>query len=125
MGDTTGWMGSHGYDDDWNGGDYWAHVGYPGDMASGQRPAFIGYQHFDSTNDESTGGRDSYQIVHKIDVFPGQSGGPYFGWWSGEPWPRVVSIQSGQNLGGPGGANTCGGGNPLSELISYARSTDP
>ena len=39
--------------------------------------------------------------------------------------PRVVAIQSGQNLGGPGGDNTSGGGNPLSELINYARNTNP
>lgn len=125
LGEITGWMGSRAYDDDWDGGDYWGHIGYPGDLASGQRPAFIGYQHFDGEDEQSTGGRDSYEINHKIDVFPGQSGGPYFGWWDSEPWPRVVSVQSGQNLGGPGGPNTCGGGDPLPELINYARTQDP
>lgn len=125
MGDITGWMGSRGYDDSWDGGDYWGHIGYPGDLASGQRPAFIGYQHFDDVDSESTGGRDAYAIKHKIDVFPGQSGGPYFGWWDNEPWPRVVATQSGQNLGGAGGPNTGGGGNPLPELVSYARTQDP
>jgi V8-like Glu-specific endopeptidase len=125
MGDTTGWMGSRAFDTDWEGGDYWGHIGYPGDLASGQRPAFIGYQRFDDDDEESTGGRDSYEIIHKIDVFPGQSGGPYFGWWDSEPWPRVVSIQSAQNHGGAGGPNTCGGGDPLPELINYARTQDP
>ena len=78
MGNTTGWMGSRGYDTDWNGGDYWAHIGYPGDTAGGQRPTFIGYEDFDNTFKRGTSGRDSYGIKHKVDVWPGQSGGPYF-----------------------------------------------
>jgi len=125
LGDTTGWMGSRGYNTAWNGGNYWAHIGYPGDIAGGQRPTFIGYQDFDDTFEESTMSRDSYGIKHKIDVWPGQSGGPYFGWWEGESWPRVVGIQSTENWGGTGGPNTCGGGNPLSELINYARTVEP
>lgn len=125
IGDLTGWMGSRGYDTDWNGKNYWGHIGYPGDMAGGQRPAFIGYQKFDSTFSGTTSGRTSYGIKHKIDVIPGQSGGPYFGWWANEPWPRVVSIQSAHQWGGSTGPNTCGGGNPLSELINFARNTEP
>lgn len=125
MGRNTGWMGSRGYDTAWDGGDYWGHIGYPSDLAGGKRPAFIGYQKFDNTFTGTTSGRTSYGIKHKIDVIPGQSGGPYFGWWENEPWPRVVSIQSGQQLGGATGPNTCGGGDPLPELISYARSMEP
>ncbi len=125
LGNVTGWMGSRGYDTSWDGGNYWSHVGYPQDLSSGTRPAFIGYQSFRDESSASIGGRSSYRIDHEIDVIPGQSGGPYFGWWSGEPWPRVVGIQSAQNWGGPGGDNTCGGGNPLSELISYARNEMP
>jgi V8-like Glu-specific endopeptidase len=125
MGDITGWMGSRGYDDSWDGGNYWGHIGYPNDLAGGQRPAFIGYQAMDSTFTRNIGGRDSFGIQHKIDVIPGQSGGPYFGWWSGEPWPRVVATQSAQQWGGATGPNTCGGGNPLPELISYALNVEP
>jgi V8-like Glu-specific endopeptidase len=125
MGDLTGWMGSRGYDPGWDGGNYWGHVGYPNDLAGGKEPAFIGYQPFIDTETESTGGRDSYLIDHDIDVIPGQSGGPYFGWWGSEPWPRVVAIQSGQQHGGPTGPNDCGGGNPLPDLISYALAQDP
>ncbi len=109
----------------WDGGSYWGHVGYPSDLAGGQQPAFIGYQPFIDTETESTGGRNSYLIDHDIDVIPGQSGGPYFGWWGSEPWPRVVAIQSGQQHGSPTGPNDCGGGNPLPDLISYALAQAP
>lgn len=125
LGDVTGWMGSRGYSTDWDGGDYWGHVGYPNDLAGGVRPAFIGYQAMDSTFTRSVGGRDSFGIKHRIDVIPGQSGGPYFGWWANEPWPRVVSTQSAQQWGGATGPNTCGGGNPLPELVNDARTAEP
>jgi V8-like Glu-specific endopeptidase len=125
MGNSTGWMGSRGYNTAWDGGDYWGHIGYPSDLAGGKRPAFVGYQKFDSTFTGTTSGRTSYGIKHKIDVIPGQSGGPYFGWWDSEPWPRVVSIQSAHQWGGATGPNTCGGGNPLSELINHARTVEP
>ncbi len=125
MGDVTGWMGSRGYSTDWNGGNFWGHVGYPTDLASGSRPAFIGYQAMDSTFTRTIGGRDSFGIKHRIDVIPGQSGGPYFGWWDTEPWPRVISTQSAHQWGGATGPNTCGGGNPLPELINFARTAEP
>jgi V8-like Glu-specific endopeptidase len=125
LGNVTGWMGSRGYNTGWDGGDYWGHIGYPQDLSGGTRPSFVGYQDFISESSTSLNGRSSYRIRHEIDVIPGQSGGPYFGFWSGEPWPRVVAIQSGQNLGGPGGDNTSGGGNPLSELINFARNANP
>jgi V8-like Glu-specific endopeptidase len=125
LGNVTGWMGSRGYDTAWDNGNYWGYIGYPSDLSGGSRPAFIGWQDFLGEQSASLGGRSSYRIRHEIDVIPGQSGGPYFGVWAGEPWPRVVGIQSGQNLGGSGGDNTSGGGNPLSELINFARNAMP
>jgi V8-like Glu-specific endopeptidase len=125
LGDVTGWMGSRGYSTGWDGGKFWGHVGYPSDLASGTRPAFVGYQAMDSTFTRSIGGRDSFGIKHRIDVIPGQSGGPYFGWWANEAWPRVVGTQSAHQWGSATGPNTCGGGNPLPELINHARTVDP
>lgn len=125
LGDTVGWMGSRGYSTSWNGATYWAHVGYPSDISGGTRPAFIGNGAIDSDFTRTVGGRDSFGLRHQIDVIPGQSGGPYFGWWEGEPWPRVVGSQSAENWGGSGGPNTCGGGDPLPELINHARTVEP
>ena len=121
LGELTGWMGSRAYDPAWQGGNYWGHIGYPGDLGSGNRPIFVGYQSFNDRNSASLNGRNSLEIRHKLDVIPGQSGGPHFGWWSGEPWPRVVGIQSGQTAT----FNTCGGGDPLPEIINYARNVNP
>ena len=125
IGDVTGWMGSTAYLTSWDGGAYWGHVGYPTDLASGQRPAFIGYEAMDSTFAKSLGWRESFGIRHKIDAIPGHSGGPYFGWWDNEPCPRVVASQSAEKWGGATGPNTCAGGAPLPEMINWARTAEP
>lgn len=125
LGDMTGWMGSRGYSSDWNGGAYWAHVGYPGDLGGSTRPIFHGNGVIDSTISESSGGRSAFRMMHQNDYWFGQSGGPAFGWWDGEAWPRVVGIYSAVNWGVAGGPNANGGGNPLPELINHARTVEP
>lgn len=125
LGDTVGWMGSRPYSTSWNGQAFWTHVGYPSDISGGTRPVFVGNGAIDSDFTRTVGGRDSFGLRHRIDVIPGQSGGPYFGWWDGDAGPRVVGSQSAENWGGPGGPNTCGGGNPLPELISHAQTVEP
>ncbi|MFJ9642837.1 trypsin-like serine peptidase [Streptomyces sp. NPDC101206] len=125
LGDTVGWMGSRTYSTDWDAKPLWGHVGYPFDIGSGVRPVYHPRGVMDRTVAESTAGRDSYRIVHRNDAVGGQSGGPFFGWWDGDPWPRVVAGQSAENWGGPGGPNAAGGGSALPVLIDYARSVEP
>jgi V8-like Glu-specific endopeptidase len=118
MGDITGWMGSRTYNDSWDGGTYWSHIGYPGDLNSGTRPSFEGS--ISLNGDDSQPGTNQ-AIYHLGDVWPGQSGGPFFGWWSGEPWPRVVADQSWQNAS----TNGASGGSHLVDLIIRARNDFP
>jgi V8-like Glu-specific endopeptidase len=93
IGDICGWMGSRTYSDSWDGGTYWRHIGYPGDLAAGQRPSYERDIALDGEGSDS----DSHKRAwHKGDVWPGQSGGPFFAWWSGESWPRTVAVQSGE-----------------------------
>ena len=125
LGDSTGWMGSRGYSSDWNGMVRWAHIGYPQDIGAGVRPVYTTNGVMDSTVSESSGGRDSFRIMHRNDLVPGQSGGPYFGWWSGEDFPRVIASQSAENWGGAGGPNAAGGGEPLPQLIVHATTVEP
>jgi V8-like Glu-specific endopeptidase len=118
MGDLTGWMGSRTYDDSWDGGNYWSHIGYPSDISGGTRPTFQGGFSLDG---DDTQPATNQQIYHQADVWPGQSGGPFFGWWSGEPWPRVVADQSWQNSS----TNGASGGSHLVDLIIRARNEHP
>jgi V8-like Glu-specific endopeptidase len=114
IGERTGWMGARGYIDDWDGLNVWQHMGYPGDLNSGQRPVFINRV---SLNGDDAGDDAHQSIQHQADVFRRQSGGPMFGWWSGEVGPRVVATQSGETRS----ANFASGGADLARLVALAR----
>jgi len=118
IGDVTGWMGSRTYSDSWDGGTYWSHIGYPGDLSSGTRPSFEGSI---SLNGDDNEPETNQAIYHLGDIWPGQSGGPFFGWWSGEPWPRAVADQSWQNSS----TNGASGGSNMVDLIIRARNDFP
>ena len=111
IGELTGWMGARGYDDDWDNLDVWSHMGYPGDLNSGQRPVFQGGFRLDGSDDAAQ------ELLHTGDVCPGQSGGPMFGWWEGDVGPRAVAVQSWQSTANNGAS----GGMDLRDLVALAR----
>lgn len=111
LGDTTGWMGARGYDDDWDSLAAWSHMGYPGDLNSGQRPSWQGGFRVDGTD------AAAQSILHQADVFPGQSGGPVFGFWDGDVGPRAIAVQSWQD----GSNNGASGSMDLRDLVARAR----
>jgi V8-like Glu-specific endopeptidase len=111
LGETTGWMGARGYDDDWDTLDAWSHMGYPSDLNSGQRPTWQGGFRVDGTD------ADAQSILHQADVFPGQSGGPVFGFWAGDVGPRAIAVQSWQ-LSSNNGAS---GSMDMRDLVAQAR----
>jgi hypothetical protein len=125
IGDVVGYPGYRTYNENWNEGSYWQHMGYPSDLSGGERPAFQGGCVISNVDSESTSGQTGYVLGHFNDVVTGHSGGPIWGWWSGEPWPRVVGTQSAEaNIpaNNTSGDNEFGGGPALSSLISWARS---
>ncbi len=126
VGDSVGWPGYRAYDSAWNGGAYWQHTGYPGDLANGQRPSYQGSCVISSAASQSLSGQTGLVLGHFNDITPGHSGGPVWGWWDNEPWPRVVGVCSAEAAVpqmNTSGDNEFGGGEALSALIAYARST--
>jgi V8-like Glu-specific endopeptidase len=111
LGETTGWMGARGYDDDWDNLAAWSHMGYPADLNSGQRPSWQGGFKVDGTD------AAAQSMLHKADVFPGQSGGPVFGFWDGDVGPRAISVQSWQTTSDNGAS----GGMDMRDLVALAR----
>ena len=111
LGETTGWMGARGYDDDWDSLNAWSHMGYPTDLNSGQRPTWQGGFRVDGTD------AAAQSILHKADVFPGQSGGPVFGFWPGDVGPRAIAVQSWQNSSNNGAS----GSMDMRDLVARAR----
>lgn len=128
VGDLTGYAGYRTYSSSWNDGNYWQQIGYPGDLSGTQRPAFFSPGAIESVGTQSTAGQSGYVMGHFMDTSRGHSGGPYWGWWGDEPWPRVVGVDS-TSPRTPGsdtsGDNEAGGGPGLSGLIAYARSNYP
>ena len=118
IGDLTGWFGTRRYTDDWDTNPNWWHIGYPQDLTSLSRPTFQRGITLDGDDDED----DAHeQIYHQADVFPGQSGGPMFGFWDGDVGPRAVAVQSWQNSR----RNGASGGGDLVDLAIRARTDHP
>lgn len=52
IGDVVGYPGYRTYNERWNGESYWQCIGYPGELASGERPAFQGAGVVSSVGDQ-------------------------------------------------------------------------
>lgn len=118
IGDSTGWLGTRRYTDDWDSLAVWWHIGYPMDLTSMQRPVFQSWFSLNGDDDQD----DTHQIIrHQADVFPGQSGGPVFGFWDGDVGPRAVAVQSWQTSE----TNGASGGGDLVDLAIRARNDHP
>jgi V8-like Glu-specific endopeptidase len=116
LGNTTGWMGATAYADSWDGGAYWTHAGYPVDLTAAERPIYqtsIALNGDDATTDRAQA------LYHTGDVWPGQSGGPFWGYWG--TTPNVIAVQSWQN----NTTNAASGGSDMVDLINQARTQFP
>jgi V8-like Glu-specific endopeptidase len=118
IGESTGWLGTRRYMDEWDPLAVWAHIGYPADLTSMQRPVFQSGFTMDGDDNQD----DAHQVIrHQASVFPGQSGGPMFAYWAGDVGPRVVAVQSWQNAE----TNGASGGGDLVDLAIQARNDQP
>ncbi len=128
IGDDVGYLGYRTYDSAWNGLDVWWHVGYPGDLTSAQRPTYQNNCTISTAEEQLLKGQTGLVLGHFNDTAGGHSGGPVWGWWGDETFPRVVGVQSAAAFSpamNPSGDNEFGGGAALSALISYARNNYP
>ncbi|WP_326810825.1 serine protease [Streptomyces scopuliridis] len=123
LGDWLGGMGARPFDDSWRGGAYWTSVGYPGDVDNGERPSFQSSIHV--IDDDEDG--DAQELEHHADETPGDSGGAFFGTWSDGPY-AVGTVSGFEQVSGPLSIgnednNISAGGNALTGLVNFARTT--
>jgi V8-like Glu-specific endopeptidase len=124
LGELVGYAGYRTYLDRWNGGAYWQNLGYPTDIGNGERPAFQTNGTIESVGQFSLSGQLGYVLGSFDDLMPGHSGGPVWGWWGEEPWPRVTGLFSTLPVTpakDTSGDNEYAGGPAMSALIAWAR----
>jgi hypothetical protein len=139
LGDQLGWLGTTTYSDDWDGGSYFNHVGYPDDIGGGTKPAWELW--FSIANSWSPGFFETGSGLD-IETFAslnhGDSGGPIFGWWNNGPYggdpagPYIVAVVSAQGTLSPvvtdlssRTANWLAGGSELPDLVNQVVSDYP
>jgi V8-like Glu-specific endopeptidase len=131
LGSWLGYFGYNGFSSSWEDDPYWTILGYPGAIAGAQRPSYQnGVSVFDIDSD-SNGGRE---LETRGDVTAGNSGGPMFGWWSGDP--RLVGVVSGEEEDWSPGfwpwewgnlerGNVIAGGSGFTNMMAWGRSNWP
>jgi len=99
LGSSLGYFGAKTYDSSWNNGSYWILSGYPYDIANAISPSRqFGIAVLDEDSDLELGA----ELEHHGDTASGDSGGPFFGFWKGDPIPYAVGTTSGhETIGGP------------------------
>ena len=131
LGDWLGYFGYNGYSNSWENDPYWTVLGYPGAVAGGQRPSWQGSVSSFDTDGDSNGG---LEIETRADMTPGNSGGPMFGWWSGDP--RLIGVVSGEETdwspgfwpwqwGNTTRGNVVAGGSGFTNLMAWGRTNWP
>jgi V8-like Glu-specific endopeptidase len=128
LGSSLGYFGAKTYDSSWNNGNYWILCGYPYDIAGDISPSRqSGIAVLDEDSDIELGA----ELEHHGDIASGDSGGPFFGFWAGDPIPYAVGTTSGhETIGGPswtGGEdnNIEAGGGLMVVAIAAARQAWP
>jgi hypothetical protein len=116
--------------------DAFTHVGYPDEIAGGQRPSFQGQISFEDADHPGffeTG--DGLDMETEADLTKGDSGGPFLAHWDKPvPGPYIVGVTSAEGTLGPqlddpfrplDADNWAGGGKPMVALVKQALADFP
>jgi V8-like Glu-specific endopeptidase len=119
LGEMIGYMGYNGYSGDWEDQNLWTVVGYP----SGVGPFWQGGVSINDDDEDSNGGQELESET--ADITSGNSGGPIFAWWGGDP--RLIGVVSSEETeyAPPFSSrqdNVFAGGEGLYNLIAWGRS---
>jgi V8-like Glu-specific endopeptidase len=131
IGDSLGWAGARTYDASWNGKPLFQYLGYPGELARGERPYIQSNCVISTKEDKTLNGHSGCDLGNFNDFTPGDSGGPCWGFWTGDPGPSVVGVGSiigstaVEHPGTTATDNDYGGGPALVEIVNWARINRP
>jgi hypothetical protein len=102
LGDTTGWVGSRPWNPAWEGLPNWSMVCYNRDFGDGHVRVYqSGFSVVRTIVPPGTTPPGSglvlehgAQLSYPVQPSVREQAGPIFAWWDGEPWPRVVALQT-------------------------------
>lgn len=131
LGDWLGYFGYNGFSSSWLNQSRWTLLGYPSSVANGRRPS---RQFGASVNDIDSDSHGGSELETRADATPGNSGGPYFGWFDGDP--RLVGVVSGEETDWTPGPwpwewgdternNVIAGGSGFTAMMAWGRSNWP
>jgi V8-like Glu-specific endopeptidase len=124
IGKTLGWAGTKSYNASWNNKPLFQYLGYPRDLASGERPYIQKNCIIYTKEGKTLNGHSGSALCDFNDFTPGDSGGPCWGFWPDQVGPHVIvvgSIIGSTTVQSPGTAatdNDYGGGPALPEIVS-------
>jgi V8-like Glu-specific endopeptidase len=120
LGQQLGYLGSTSFDDDWRGMQVWHNVGYPIDVGGGTRPAVQVNQSMEDDYEDD----DGQYIETEASLNHGNSGGPFFSWFT-DGNVRLCSVVSGGATFNGDSDNVLAGGDDMVHLIDWGRSSWP
>ena len=120
LGQRLGYLGATSFNDGWRGLRAWHNVGYPVDVGGGTRPAVQMNQSMEDDYEDDNG-----QLIEtEASLNNGNSGGPFFSWFS-DGHVRLCGVVSGGLSFGGDRDNALAGGDDMVHLIESGRGTWP
>jgi hypothetical protein len=125
LGDGLGWFGTKSYDDGWNDNGYWTLVGYAGAIDNAEQPSIqSGISFHDDDEDSNTFGDAMEVETQDGDSSSGDSGGPYFAFWTDGPYVVGVDVGGEEEYSFPFSTddnNIASAGPAMVQLVQWAR----
>jgi V8-like Glu-specific endopeptidase len=116
LGQRLGYLGSTSFDDDWRGLNVWDNIGYPVDVGGGTRPAVQLNQSMEDDSEDDDG-----QIIEtEASLNNGNSGGPFFSWFTDGQVRLCGVVSAGASFNGDQD-NALAGGDDMVHLIDWGR----
>jgi S1-C subfamily serine protease len=121
LGNQLGYIGTTNFDDGWRGLNVWSNIGYPFDVAGGERPAVQNYQPMEDDYEDD----DGQTLETEASLNHGNSGGPFFAWFENGTQVRACGVASFEVSFNGDVDNSVAGGDNLVNLVDWARANWP